>query len=172
MFYIAVGTTITGLVPYQQLDVSDPIAVAVDAAGGDIAWLRPIVKLGAIFGLTSVIMVLIGGMSRIFFSMAEDGLLPQIFSRVHATYRTPKNTIFVTGVLAALIGGLLPVDVLGEMVSIGTLSAFVVVCSGVVALRRSSPELHRPFKVPWSPYIPMAGVLTALLQIFALPPET
>ena len=172
VFYIAVGTCITGLVPYQQLDVADPIAVAVDAAGGGLSWLRPIVKLGALFGLTSVIMVLIGGMSRIFFSMAEDGLLPKAFAAIHPVYRTPTATICITGALASVIAGLFPVDVLGEMVSIGTLSAFVVVCLGVVALRRSAPTLPRPFKVPWSPYVPAAGVLTAVLQITALPLET
>ncbi len=172
VLYVLVGFTITGLVHYTELDVPDPIAVAVDAAGAGLMWLRPIIKIGALLGLTSVIMVLIMGQARIFWAMAEDGLLPPYFATLHPTHRSPSVTTVITGVLAAIIAGLLPVDVLGEMVSIGTLAAFAVVCAGVIALRKSRPDIPRPFRVPYSPYVPALGVATSLVQIFALPPET
>ncbi len=172
LLYIATARVITGLVPYSQLDVPDPIAVAVDALPQSLLWLRAVVKLGALLGLTSVIMVLVMGQSRIFFAMADDGLLPPVFAKVHPTFRTPHVTTLVTGALAGVVAALLPVDVLGEMVSIGTLAAFVVVCVGVVVLRRTRPAMHRPFRVPGAPWVPGAGALVALVQIFALPPET
>ena len=170
--YILVGIVITGLVSYRDLAVPDPIAVAVNAAGPALAGLRPIIKLGALFGLTSVIVVLIMGQARIFFAMADDGNLPAVFARVHPVYKTPWVTTLVTGVAAAVLAGLLPVDVLSELVSIGTLTAFVVVCAGVVVLRRKRPELPRPFAVPFSPYIPLLGALLSLVQIFVLPTDT
>ena len=170
--YILVGIVITGLVSYRDLAVPDPIAVTVNAAGPTLTGLRPIIKLGALFGLTSVIVVLILGQARIFFAMADDGNLPAVFARVHPVYKTPWVTTLVTGVVAAVLAGLLPVDVLSEMVSIGTLAAFVVVCVGVVVLRRQRPELPRPFAVPYSPYIPILGALLSLVQIFVLPTDT
>lgn len=170
--YVAVGIVITGLVSYTKLDVPDPIAVAVDAAGDGMLWLRPIIKLGAIFGLTSVINVLLMGQARIFYSMAEDGLLPPFFAVLHPTYRTPSSTVIFVGVMTCLVAGFFPMDMLGEMVSIGTLSAFAVVCAGVISLRRTSPHLPRPFKVPYSPYIPALGVITSLIQMCVLPLET
>jgi APA family basic amino acid/polyamine antiporter len=167
-----VGIVITGLVNYRDLAVPDPIAVTVNAAGPALAGLRPVIKLGALFGLTSVIVVLILGQARIFFAMADDGNLPRVFARVHPVYKTPYVTTLVTGVAAAALAGLLPVDVLSELVSIGTLSAFVVVCVGVVALRRTRPELRRPFAVPCSPYLPAAGAALSLVQIAVLPVDT
>lgn len=170
--YVATARIITGLVPYASLDVPDPIAVAVDALPPHLLWLRAVVKLGALLGLTSVIMVLVMGQARIFFAMADDGLLPAAFSRVHPTYRTPHVTTLVTGAAAGVVAALLPVDVLGEMVSIGTLAAFVVVCLGVLVLRRTRPGLYRPFRAPGAPWVPAAGALIATVQILALPPET
>lgn len=167
--YIMVALVLTGLVPYTQLDVGDPIAVAVNAAGPRLLWLRPIVKLGALFGLTSVICVLIMGQSRVLFAMAKDGLLPPFFMRVHARFHTPWAATVVTGVLAAALAAVFPVDALGEMVSIGTLVAFVFVCYGVIALRGSHPNLARPFRVPYAPWTPAAGALLSLVQIVALP---
>ena len=167
--YIAVGLVLTGLVPYKQLNVADPIAVAVDAVGPALFWLRPVIKVGAILGLTSVIMVLILGQSRIFFAMAEDGVLPRGIGAVNRRFQTPVTAITISGIGAAIVAGLLPIGVLGEMVSIGTLFAFILVCSGVIALRRRRPDLHRPFRTPWVPFTPIMGVLTALLQMVALP---
>ena len=172
LLYSGVGFVITGLVRYTDLAVPDPIAVTVNAAGPSLAGLRPIIKLGALFGLTSVIVVLILGQARVFFAMADDGNLPAVFARVHPVYKTPWVTTLVTGALAALLAGLLPVDVLAEMVSIGTLSAFVVACLGVIALRRARPELHRPFAVPCTPWFPAAGAILSLVQIFVLPYDT
>ena len=169
--YIGVSAVVTGLVSYKSLDVPDPIAVALDAVPA-LGWLRPVIKLGALLGLTSVVMVLLQGQSRIFWAMAEDGLLPRAFAALHPLTRAPVLATQVTGAAAALTAALLPVDVLGEMVSIGTLAAFAVVCGGVLALRRSHPALPRPFRVPYSPYVPALGVATSALQMLALPQET
>lgn len=170
--YIAVALVLTGLVPYAQLDVPDPIAVAVDAAGPGLMWLRPVVKVGALLGLTSVVMVLIMGQARIFYAMADDGMLPAVFARVHPRFKTPWVTTIVTGLVASVVAGFLPIDILGEMVSIGTLFAFVLVNVGVLVLRWRSPELHRPFRTPWVPFVPIMGVLTAVIQMVALPGGT
>jgi basic amino acid/polyamine antiporter, APA family len=171
--YVIVGLVLTGIVSYKQLDVADPIAVALDAAGGDeLLWLRVPVKIGAILGLTSVIMVQILGQARILYAMSLDGLLPPIFARVHPTYRTPIAATMMTGGAAAFIAGVLPIDVLGEMVSIGTLFAFAVVCSGVITLRIRHPNLRRPFKAPFFPYVPALGVITAVGQMAALPAQS
>jgi basic amino acid/polyamine antiporter, APA family len=172
VLYIGVSLVLTGLVPYHLLDVADPIALAVNAAGPGLVWLRPIVKLGAILGLTSVILVLIMGQARILFAMADDGLLPPLLKRVHPKYQTPHVSTITTGIIAGTIAGLFPIDILGEMVSIGTLSAFVLVCAGVIVLRRTKPDLHRPFRTPWSPYIPIAGILSSILMMVSLPWST
>ncbi len=169
--YVAVALTVTGLVSYTALDVPDPIAVALDAIPA-LAWLRPVVKLGALLGLTTVVLVLLQGQSRIFWAMASDGLLPPQLAALHPATRAPTAAAWLSGGAAAAIAGLLPVDVLGEMVSIGTLAAFAVVCAGVLVLRRTRPALHRPFAVPYSPALPAAGVATSLLQMAALPVET
>lgn len=129
-----VGLVLTGVVSYTELGVPDPIAVAVDATGDSLLWLRPIVKVGAIFGLTSVIMVTILSQSRIFFAMAADGLLPPSFARVHPRYKTPVLATVITGVIAAIISGFLPIDILGEMVSIGEPAAREAAC--MLQLRR------------------------------------
>lgn len=170
--YIVVALVITGLVSYKNLDVPDPVAVAVNAAGPGLTGLRPVIKLGALFGLTSVVLVLIMGQSRIFMAMARDGNLPVFFTRVHPTYKTPVWAIAFTGIAASVLAGLLPVDVLAELVSIGTLFAFVVVCLGTLYLRHTHPLLPRPFRVPYSPYFPAAGAILSLAQLFALPPDT
>ena len=172
VLYILVALTLTGLVPYRLLDVGDPIAVAVNAAGPKLQWLRPIVKIGALFGLTSVICVLIMGMARVLYAMAADGCLPAALGRIHPVYKTPFLATLFTGLLSAFISGVLPVNVLSEMVSIGTLVAFVAVCVGVLALRESNPAMKRPFTVPYSPWVPAAGALLAIAQIAALPPAT
>ena len=172
VLYILVGLVLTGLVHYGKLGVPDPIAVGVNEAGPALFWLRPFIKLGAIAGLSSVVLVLLMGQPRIFYSMARDGLLPESFARVHSRFRTPYITTMITGCAAAILTGLFPVGLLGEMVSIGTLLAFVIVALGVLVLRYTRPDLPRTFKTPLVPYIPVLGVLIFLAEMWALPYET
>ena len=169
VLYIVVALVLTGVVDYHQLNVPDPIAVAVDAMGEGLFWFRPLIKIGAIAGLTSVILVLLLGQTRVFYSMARDRLLPDRFSKIHPRLRTPVFTTILTGIAASFFAGLLPIGILGELVSIGTLLAFVIVCLGVLALRYSDPGLPRPFRAPFSPYVPILGVAVSLLQMAALP---
>lgn len=172
VLYIAVSLVMTGIVPYKQLNSAAPIAVAIDAAGPDLFWLARVIKIGTIAGLSSVILLLIMGQPRIFYSMSKDGLLPAWFSKMHPRYGTPYITTIITGVLAAVIAGTFPIGILGELVSIGTLAAFIIVCIGVWVLRRTDPHLDRPFRCPWVPIVPILGALSALAQMVALPPDT
>lgn len=172
VLYVAVSAVLTGIVPYQELNVAAPIAVAIDRMGTGMGWLRLFVKIGAIAGLSSVMLVMLMGQPRIFFSMSKDGLLPASFSKVHKKFHTPYVTTIITGVCAALIAGALPINILGELVSIGTLLAFVIVCGGILFLRKTHPELHRPFKTPWVPFVPIAGIVICMAQMFSLPGDT
>jgi APA family basic amino acid/polyamine antiporter len=169
--YVATSLVMTGLASYTTLGVADPIAVAVDAAPA-LMWLRPLVKGGAIAGLSSVVLVQILGQARIFFAMASDGALPRVFARVHKEWGTPHVATCFTGLCCAVIAGLVPVTILGELVSIGTLFAFALVCAGVLVLRRTQPALHRPFRTPWVPAVPVAGIATSVVQMAALPVGT
>ncbi len=167
ILYILVAGVLTGLVPYAQLDVADPIAKGVDVIG--MPWFSIVIKLGALTGLTTVILVLLYGQSRIFYTMSHDGLLPGLFSKIHPRFNTPYLSQALIGSLVAIVAALTPIGVLGEMVSIGTLLAFILVCGAVIYLRRSDSEVHRPFRVPGVPIIPLLGVAFCLLLMAGLP---
>jgi APA family basic amino acid/polyamine antiporter len=171
ILYVLVALVLTGIVKYNFLNVADPIAVGVNAMK-DFGWLHPVIKLGAIAGLSSVVLVLLLGQPRIFFSMSVDGLLPAVFHRVHKKFQTPHITTIATALVAVTLAGFLPIGVLGEMVSIGTLMAFMIVCIGVWRLRHTQPDRKRPFRTPWMPFVPVMGILIALLQMLALPMMT
>jgi APA family basic amino acid/polyamine antiporter len=167
VIYIAVAIVLIGIVPYQRLNVPDPIAVGIDATG--LTWFSPVVKVSALFGLFSTMLVQLLGQTRIFYSMSRDGLLPGFFGAVHPRFRTPWLSTIVTGLVVALAAGLLPIAVLSQLVSIGSLLAFLLVCLGVVVLRRTAPDAPRPFRVPGVPWVPVLGGLVCLLQMVSLP---
>jgi APA family basic amino acid/polyamine antiporter len=171
LLYVLVSFVMTGMANYTTLDTAAPIAVAVNAAGNELQWLRTPIKIGAIAGLSSVILVMIG-QTRVFYSMATDGLLPKAFAKAHPRFKTPYITTIATGGVAMIISGLFPIALLGEMVSIGTLMAFFLVSASVLVLRYKNPELHRPFKTPLFPFVPIMGMVTSLGLSLMLPIET
>jgi APA family basic amino acid/polyamine antiporter len=172
VLYIAVCLALTGIIKYTQLNVGAPVAVAIDSLGPKVAWLRPLIKIGAIAGLSSVILVMMLGQPRIFYAMSKDGLLPPVFSRVHPRFRTPWVATILTGLVAMLLAGLFPIGLLGELVSIGTLLAFAIVCAGVFVLRFTDPEIRRPFRTPAFWLICPLGVFFCLCLMYFLPPDT
>ena len=157
VLYIAVAAIMTGVVPYTELGVADPVALVLNEL--QMPWASMIVSLGAIAGITSVLLVLLLGQPRILFAMSRDGLLPQFLSRVHPRYRTPYLTTIFTGIVVAAAAALFPIRVVAELCSIGTLFAFIIVCGGVIVLRYTRPDIHRPFKVPLFPFLPASGAL-------------
>jgi len=167
VLYILVSAIATGVVPYQELDVPDPIAVAADRAG--MGWMATLIKIGAIAGLSSVILVMLLGQSRIFWTMSRDGLLPQFVNRVHPKFRTPWITSIVTGIGVAIFSAILPVREAASLVSIGTLLAFVIVSIGILVLRVREPDLPRTFKTPWVWFVAPMGALSALYLMVSLP---
>jgi len=171
ILYVIVATVLTGMVNYTELNVPAPVALALDKHP-PLNWLAIPVKLGAVAGMTSVMLVMTIAQARIFFAMARDGLLPPWFGRVHPRFRTPSTGTVVTGVSAALIGGLFPVGILGHLVSIGTLAAFVTVCLGVLVLRRTRPDLPRPFRTPSPWFTCLAGALVCGLMMASLGADT
>jgi APA family basic amino acid/polyamine antiporter len=170
VLYILVSGILTAMVPYSRLNVPEPIAVGIDVIGLDV--LSFLVKIGAIAGLSSVMLVMLMGQPRIFYSMSRDGLLPRVFSKVHSRFRTPYVTTILTGVVCAVVAGLVPIRILGELVSIGTLLAFVIVCAGVWYLRRKEPDRERPFRTPWVPLVPILGIGVCLGMMLGLPRDT
>ena len=170
VLYIAVSAIATGVVPYGQLDVPDPIAVAADHAG--LGWMATFIKIGAIAGLSSVVLVMLLGQSRVFWTMSRDGLLPPFVGRVHPRFQTPWITSIVTGVAVAVVSGLLTVREAGSLVSIGTLFAFVIVSAGVLVLRIREPNLPRVFKTPAVWAVAPLGALSAIYLMASLPWRT
>ncbi len=170
ILYVLMSLVMTGMVPYQKLGVADPVAVAIDTTG--IGWLSVLVKFAALAGLTTVIFVLLFGQARILFSIAQDRLLPAFFSEVHPRFRTPFASQALIGVVVALIAASFPIGLLGEMVSIGTLFAFLLVCLAVLHLRRSAPKTSRPFRTPAVPWVPLFGIAFSLLLMLGLPLDT
>jgi APA family basic amino acid/polyamine antiporter len=171
VLYVGMAAVMTGLVPYAQLDGPAPVAIALDAHP-ELAWLGWLVKLGAVAGMTSVILMSLLGQPRIFLAMADDGLLPPTMRKVHPKYRTPHIATAITVVLAALIAGLFPLNILGELISMGILLAFTVVCVGVLILRITRPELERPFRVPFAPVTCVIGALICGGMTYFLPLDT
>ena len=170
VLFIATALVLTGIVPYTRLDVAAPVALAIDETG--LGWLRPLIKLGAIAGLSSVILVLLMAQPRIFMAMSRDGLLPPLFSRIHPRFRTPAITTILTGTVVAIAAGLVPITVLSQLVAMGTLLAFAIVCGAVLVLRRTAPDLPRPFRTPGSPWVPLAGVAACVYLMIGLPLST
>lgn len=160
VLYILVSGILTGLVNYRNLNVRDALAVGIDVTG--VRWGSLMVKIGALMGLSSTIVVMLLGQSRVFFSMSHDGLLPRLFSTVHPRFRTPWISTLTVGTFVAVLAASLPINILTEMVSIGTLLAFVIVSTGVWILRRRNPGLERPFRTPWVPFTPIMGILMSL----------
>ena len=171
VLYVGMSMVMTGMVPYSQLDVAAPVAVAMDAHP-EIGWLSSLVKVGAVAGMTSVILMSLLGQPRILLSMADDGLLPKSIGAVHPTYRTPHVATAWTVIVAAAIAGLFPLNVLGELISIGILLAFSVVCIGVLVLRYTRPDMPRPFRVPVAPVTCVLGALVCGGMTYFLPPGT
>jgi APA family basic amino acid/polyamine antiporter len=170
VLYIIVSLIATGIVPYRELDVPAPIALAADRAG--LGWISTFISLGAIAGLSSVILVQLMAQSRVFYSMARDGLLPAAVNKVHPKFRTPYITSIVTGIAVAIPAAILPLRDAAKLVSIGTLSAFVIVSIGILVLRVREPGLERPFKTPWIWFTAPMGAISALYLMVALDIET
>lgn len=167
ILYILVSLTLTGLVSYKNLDVAAPVAVGIDVTG--VSWGSLLVKVGAVFGLATVMLVMLLGQSRVFFSMSRDGLLPKWASAIHPKFRTPWISNILVGSIVAFLPAVLPIDKLSELVNMGTLLAFSIVSAGVWILRRRHPDLPRPFKTPLVPLVPILGIISAFYLMFSLP---
>ena len=168
VIYILVSIVLTLIVNYKSLNVPDPVAVAVDAFGPQWAWFAKTIKVGAIIGLTSVVLVLMYAQTRIFYTMARDGLLPKIFSTVHQKFRTPWINTIVVGLITACAAGFFDINTLGDMTSVGTLAAFGIVCLTVIWLRRTHPDIPRGYRVPLYPVVPALGIVTCFALIFTV----
>jgi len=172
VLYILMALVMTGLAHYTDLNVPHPVFVAIEKAGPSLRWLTYFINIGAIAGLASVVLVMLMGQPRIFFSMSRDGLLPAVFGKVHPRFQTPYVTTIVTGLVAAAVAGFFPIGLLGELVSIGTLLAFIIVCFGVMVLRYQRPNIPRPFRTPMVPVVPILGILICGYMMYGLPNDT
>jgi APA family basic amino acid/polyamine antiporter len=172
VLYILMSLVMTGLAPYMALNVPHPVFIAIQNAGPELLWLLVVVNLGAVVGLASVVLVLLLGQSRVFYAMSRDGLIPPIYSKVHPQFRTPWLGTIVTGIIAALLAGIFPLGILGELVSIGTLLAFVIVCVAILVLRIKAPYAPRPFRTPWVWIVAPLGVAMCLFMMAFLPMDT
>ncbi len=172
VLYILMALVMTGLASYKALNVPHPVFVAIDNAGPQLAWLGVLVNIGAVVGLASVVLVLLLGQSRVFYAMSRDGLIPPVYARIHPTFRTPWIGTIVTGVIAALLAGIVPLGILGELVSIGTLLAFVIVCAATMVLRVKAPEIRRPFRAPFVWIVAPLGMAMCLFMMAFLPMDT
>ncbi|GGE16918.1 putative amino acid permease YhdG [Marinithermofilum abyssi] len=171
LLYVIVSGIMTGIVPFKKFEgVDHPVSLALQFAGQN--WFAGFVDLGAILGMTTVMLVMLYGQTRIFFAMSRDGLLPKGFSSVHPKFRTPFGATWFLGTIAALIGALIPLDKLAELVNIGTLAAFTLVSVGVLVLRKTEPDLHRPFRTPGMPWVPLLAIAFCLFLISKLAPIT
>jgi APA family basic amino acid/polyamine antiporter len=170
VLYILVSGLLTATVHYSRLNVGAPVSLAIRETG--VQWGSYIVNAGALAGLSTVMLVMLLGQSRVFYSMSRDGLLPKWAGEIHPRFRTPWKSTALVGMFVAVFAALVPIDILGQLVSIGTLLAFVIVCAGVWILRVRRPELHRPFKTPWVPFVPIMGIVVSFLMMAALPWDT
>lgn len=168
--YIAVATVLTGMIPYDKINRDAPVSDAFAQVG--LPWAQFLIAVGALTGITSVLLVMMLSQPRVLLAMARDGLVPpSFFGAIHETYRTPWKSTILTGIFVAMLAGLLPLSVLAELVNIGTLLAFVIVCSAVLIMRKTHPDIPRPFKVPLMPLTPILGIITCLILMFSLPWE-
>ena len=172
VLYVLMCIVMTGVTKYTNLAVAQPVSVAVMAMGPDLDWLVKLTHLGATLGLATVVLGLLLGQSRIFYSMASDRMLPALFSKVHPRFQTPYASTLLIGGVAAVLSAFLPEDLLIELVAIGTLAAFVLVCASVIILRRTHPHVHRPFRTPLVPWVPIGGMLVCFGMMAGLPLDT
>jgi APA family basic amino acid/polyamine antiporter len=170
--YMIIGFVLLGVVSYTMLDVPDPITVAVNALGPKFIWMRYVIKLAILAGLTSVVLVMILGQSRIFSTMAKDGLLPKPLAKISSRFQTPFFATVVVTVICMILAGIFPVGILGQLTCMGALLAFAIVCFGILVLRYKQPTLHRPFKTPFVPWVPLAGTLVCIIQMLMFPAVT
>jgi APA family basic amino acid/polyamine antiporter len=171
VLYCLVSLVLTGLISYKELNVPSPVIMVVERIP-QLAWFRPVITVGAVLGLGSTVLVMLLGQSRVFYSMSRDGLLGEWAGKVHPRYRTPYLSTIYTGIVVAMFTGLFPIQILGQLVNIGTLLAFVLVCGGVIVLRRTRPDLDRPFRTPWVPLVPILGMLACFGLMATLPGDT
>jgi APA family basic amino acid/polyamine antiporter len=170
VLYIAVSAILTGMVPYDKIDINAPVADAFRQQG--LPWAQRLIDVGAITGITSVLLVMMLSQPRILLAMARDGLIPQgFFGAVHDKFRTPWKSTILTGIFVSVMAAFLPLRILAELTNIGTLLAFVIVCSSVLIMRYKHPEAERPFRAPLGVLVPILGILSCLLLMFSLPPE-
>jgi basic amino acid/polyamine antiporter, APA family len=172
LLYIAVSLVMTGLVSYQMLDSASPLSVALRGGGPALTWLLPIVDLAAVIGLGSVVLVVMLAQPRVLMAMSHDGLVPPVFARVHPRFRTPHWGTLICGLSVAVLAGLFPLSILVQLVSVGTLIVFIAVAVSVLVLRRTDPDRHRPFRTPFVPLVPIAGLLICGYLLTGIPLRT